>query len=152
MTGGGPDEAPPPGHQNGSMATPEDDHGWGIAPGYHDVWGAWKTPSPEAAAALRRAMGAQTDDPAEPAPSGTPLRIVRPGEAASAGTTGPSTVFLEDGTQVPLHAGVIPPDLPLGYHRLVDSNTGYETALIVVPPSVYRPDRLRTWGWAAQNP
>lgn len=153
MTGGGPDEAPPPGHQNGSMATPEDDHGWGIAPGYHDVWGAWKTPSPEAAAALRRAMGAQTDDPAEPAPSGTPLRIVRPGEAASAGTTGPSTVFLEDGTQVPLHAGVIPPDLPLGYHR-IEADTGRSAPdvehLIVAPERAHLDDEMRIWGVTAQ--
>lgn len=135
------------------MARTEDDHGWGIAPGYHDVWGSWKTPSPEAAAALRRAMGAQSDDPHEPAPSGTPLRVVRPGDAASAGTTGPSTLFLEDGTQVAVHGGVIPPDLPLGYHRL-EANAGRNAPhvehVIVAPPRAHLDEDLRVWGITAQ--
>jgi 4-alpha-glucanotransferase len=135
------------------MATTGEDHGWGIAPGYHDVWGSWKTPSPEAAAALRRAMGAETDDPDEPAPSGTPLRIVRPGEAASAGTTGPSTLFLEDGTQLGLHGGVIPPDLPLGYHR-IEADAGRSAPsvehLIVAPPRAHLDDQLSIWGLTAQ--
>ena len=95
------------------MPANDDDHGWGIAPGYHDVWGNWKTPDPEAVARLRRAMGAHTDDPDEPAPSGPPLRIVRPGEPTRAGSTRPSTLFLEDGTQLKVRNGEIPPDLPL---------------------------------------
>ncbi len=135
------------------MATTEDDHGWGIQPGYHDVWGVWKTPGDEAARRLRSAMGAQTDDPDEPAPTGTPLRIIRPGEAASAGTTGPTTIHLEDGTQVALHGGVVPPDLPLGYHR-IEADAGRSAPqvehLIVAPPRAHLDDDLRLWGLTAQ--
>lgn len=135
------------------MATTYDDHGWGIAPGYHDVWGSWKTPGEEASRRLRRAMGAQTDDPSEPAPASTPLRIVRPGEGASAGTTGPSTLLLEDGTQLEVHGGAIPPDLPLGYHRIEVDNGGSTSQiehLIVAPPRAHLDDDMRLWGVTAQ--
>src|SRR4051794_9040180 len=96
---------------------------WGIQPGYHDVWGSWKTPSDEASARIRQAMGAQTDHPAEPAPSGTPLRIIRPGDTSPGSLVGPSWLTLEDGVQIELGNGTLPPDLPLGYHR-VESESG----------------------------
>ena len=135
------------------MASSDDDHGWGIAPGYHDVWGSWKTPSDEAARRLRRAMGAQTNDPTETAPSGPPLRILRPGDAASVTTTRRSTLFLEDGTQLPVRRGVLPPDLPLGYHRL-ESSTGrsdpHVEHVIVAPPRAHLDDQMRVWGVTAQ--
>lgn len=135
------------------MSSTADDHGWGIAPGYHDVWGSWKTPSPEAAAKLRRAMGAATDDPDEPAPSGTPLLIVRPGESAQVGTTQRSTLFLEDGTQLRVRKGELPPDLPLGYHRL-EADTGrsdpHVEHVIVAPPRAHLDDAMRIWGLTAQ--
>jgi 4-alpha-glucanotransferase len=136
-----------------STTTPGPDHGWGIQPGYHDVWGTWKTPSEVAARSLRRAMGAQSDDPAEPAPSGTPLQVVPQGTATRTAVAGAATLFLEDGTQVPVRDGVVPPDLPLGYHR-VEATTGRTAAsvehVVVVPPKAYLPDGFHAWGVTAQ--
>jgi 4-alpha-glucanotransferase len=136
------------------MATgTDDDHGWGIQPGYTDVWGTWKTPDPEVARRLRLAMGAETGDPDEAPPSGVPLRIVRPGEGATVDLPGPATVHLEDGTLVPLRDGSLPPDLPLGYHR-IEADAGrsdpHVEHLIVAPPSAHLDPALRIWGLTAQ--
>jgi 4-alpha-glucanotransferase len=135
------------------MPAIEDDHGWGIAPGYTDVWGRWKAPDDEPARRLRLAMGSETGDPDEPAPSGTPLRIVRPGEPASTDVAGPATVHLEDGTQVALQGGALPPDLPLGYHR-IESDAGRSAPdvehLVVAPPRAHLDPDMRIWGITAQ--
>ncbi|WP_426572379.1 4-alpha-glucanotransferase [Aquihabitans sp. McL0605] len=126
---------------------------WGIQPGYHDVWGSWKTPSDEAETLIRRAMGAQTDDPAERPPESTPLRIVHPGDAGASSTTGPSWLTLEDGVQIQLANGLLPPDLPLGYHR-IESDAGRSDPqvehLIVAPPRAHLDDAMRLWGITAQ--
>lgn len=133
--------------------TPPTDPGWGIGAGYHDVWGTWREPSAEAAAAIRRAMGATTDDPAEPAPHGTALRIVRPGEPATSLVTERAWLTLEDGTQVKVKHGHLPPDLPLGYHR-IEAEAGRSAPhvehVIVAPPRCHLPDGLRAWGIVAQ--
>ncbi|MGN6694193.1 MAG: 4-alpha-glucanotransferase [Aquihabitans sp.] len=135
------------------MATTDEDRGWGIAPGYHDVWGNWKTPSPEAATALRREMGAATDDPDEHAPSGTPLQVVPVGAAGSASVPGRAVLFLEDGTEVRVRDGRLPADLPLGYHRL-EADAGRSAPqvehVVVVPPRCHVPDGFHAWGITAQ--
>jgi 4-alpha-glucanotransferase len=143
----------PSDHQTGAMATTEDDHDWGIAPGYHDVWGNWKTPTDEAARALRRAMGARTDDPAEPAPSGTPLRFIAAGARATSAIVAKAVLFLDDGSQVPVRDGRLPPDLPLGYHRL-EADAGRSGPqvenVVVVPPRCHVPEAFHAWGITAQ--
>ena len=135
------------------MADTEDDRGWGIAPGYHDVWGSWKTPGDEAAGQLRRAMGADTDDPGEPAPSGTPLRVVPAGTPATSGITDPAVLFLEDGRDVRVRRGQLPADLPLGYHRL-EAEAGRSAPqvehVVVVPPRAHVPEGFHAWGITAQ--
>ncbi|WP_421119530.1 4-alpha-glucanotransferase [Aquihabitans daechungensis] len=98
-------------------------------------------------------MGAQTDDPDEPAPIGTPLRILRPGEAAPVRSAGRSTLHLEDGTRLPVTAGGIRRDLPLGYHRIETDAGGTAPEiehLIVAPPRAHLDDDLRIWGLTAQ--
>ena len=44
------------------MAVPKAE-AWGIEPGYHDIAGDWRTPTPEAEAALLAAMGAASAEP-----------------------------------------------------------------------------------------
>ena len=143
----------PPGRHNGSMATSEDDHGWGIAPGYHDVWGNWKAPSEAAASALRLAMGAQTASPDEPAPRGTPLQVVPVGTAATASVVDQAVLFLEDGSELRVRKGRLPDDLPLGYHRL-EADAGRSAPqvehVVVVPPRAHLPEDFHAWGITAQ--
>lgn len=141
-------------HTGGMSTEPADplapDHlrAWGIEPGYQDVFGGWQTPSPEAVARIRRAMGATTDDPAEPPPAGTDLRIVRPAEQAE--VPAGSTLVLEDGSEVAAEDGVVPRDVPLGYHRVVADDGGTGSHLIVSPGRTALPAELRTWGITAQ--
>ena len=135
------------------MTTSDDEHGWGIAPGYHDVWGSWKTPSHDAARLLRRAMGAQSDDPAEAPPTGTALQIVHPGEARRSTLRRRAILTLEDGTQLRLRNGVLPKDLPLGYHRVEADAGGINPEvehLVVAPSRAHLAGELHIWGITAQ--
>lgn len=143
----------PLGRHNGSMASTDDDRGWGIAPGYHDVWGEWTSPGDDTAAALRRAMGAATDDPDEPAPSGTPLQVVPVGSTATASIARKAVLFLEDGSELRVRNGALPADLPLGYHRL-EADAGRSVPqvehIVVVPPRAHVPEGFHAWGITAQ--
>lgn len=136
------------------MATdPAADPGWGIQAGYTDVFGTWTEPSAEAARRIRRAQGATTDDPAEPAPTGTPLLIVAAGTSASAAVRGRAHLALEDGTDLRVRDGHLPPDLPLGYHRLEGDRGRSGPAVqhvIVVPPRAHVPEPFHAWGITAQ--
>ncbi|MDQ1488467.1 MAG: 4-alpha-glucanotransferase [Actinomycetota bacterium] len=150
-------------------------HDWGISMGYHDVAGHWREVPPETLTAIRRAMGVSEvpaagagDDPdGGPAPPGTsahddPVVAFRPGRAPAEVTAGgPWELHTEDGATIPLGSGsvdsgslgsgaVLPPDLPLGYHRLRRVGDGWERLLIVSPGRCHLPPDLRTWGWAAQ--
>lgn len=80
-------------------------------------------------------------------PADDPLVVLRPGEDGPAGRLGPGDVALEDGTTFPVD-GVIPADLPIGYHRH-DGPNG-RTNLIVSPGRCHLPADLRTWGITAQ--
>jgi 4-alpha-glucanotransferase len=137
------------------MADPSPAHpdAWGIAAGYHDAWGRWTEPSPEAIAALRRAMGAATDDPAERPAAGTALRVVRQGAPATTEVTERAWLTLEDGSQLRVRDGHLPPDLPLGYHR-VEADTGRSAPhvehVIVAPDRAHLPEGWRAWGITAQ--
>ena len=95
--------------------TDADTDAWGIGRGYHDVWGRWREPAPEVAAALRRAMGATADDPDEVPPL-TRFVVTRTGRADEVRVDEPGWLTLEDGTQVKVRRH-LPADLPLGLHR-----------------------------------
>lgn len=114
---------------------------WGVAPGWWATDGTWRPVDPDTAAALRRAQGADEHPGGPPA---TPIWFVRHGESAALWS--PATIELEDGTT--LAATELPPDLPLGAHRLHPDDGGPTTALFVVPGRAPRP--RRGWGWSTQ--
>ena len=102
------------------------------------AWGVDPGAPPETVRALLEAMGAEGEPPPMP-----PVRFVRPGEEVALPRS--AELWLEDGTEVgPVDA--LPPDLPLGYHRLG------EEQLIVTPGRCHLPPGLRAWGWAVQLP
>ncbi len=146
-------------------------HDWGISFGYHDITGRWRDVPPETLAAVREAMGAPADphDPADHGPPGTsadadPVVAFQPGQAPAGVTAGgPWELHTEDGAVMAVGSdGDLPPDLPLGYHRLRpvargsevspggDMGSSGERLLIVSPGRCHLPPDLRTWGWAAQ--
>jgi 4-alpha-glucanotransferase len=126
-------------------------HDWGIAEGYHDVAGRWIEVPAGTLAAIREAMG-DGEAPDGLSPHDNPVVTFRPGQAPGDVTAGgPWELHTEDGTVVALDPGAgVPPDLPLGYHRLVPTDGGRERLLVVSPGRCHLPPDLRTWGWAAQ--
>jgi 4-alpha-glucanotransferase len=121
--------------------------GWGIEDGWSGVDGQWHPTPPETRAALRRALGGDADD--EHPPWHHPAWVVRPGVPEP--LTGPCRVVLEDGTDLGA-VTALPPDLPLGYHRLEPVDGGPGTHLIVSPGRCHLPEGLRDWGVTAQVP
>lgn len=119
--------------------------GWGIDDGWIGTDGTWHaTPTPTLEA-IGKAMG--RDERAEP--PGRSVRIVRPGAEQELDHV--SELELEDGTTLePLDR--LPPDLPLGIHRLTRLDDGRATTLVVSPGRCHLPDDLRTWGVTMQVP
>lgn len=109
---------------------------WGIDAGYRDRDGRWREPGDQAVEAVLEAMGAEADHP-----PGTAPIVVRPGGRLP--VIGPAELVLEDGSAVRVD-GKLPPDLPLGYHRLEDR------LVILSPGRCHLPVELHTWGWAVQ--
>jgi 4-alpha-glucanotransferase len=116
---------------------------WGITEGFHDARGVWQSTRDETRAAIRQAMG---DAGAAP-PTIASVRVVRHGDGAS--VDGPVELTLEDGAVLRV-TDRVPPDLPLGYHRLRGLDDEREIRLIVAPHRCHLPEGLRIWGWAAQ--
>jgi 4-alpha-glucanotransferase len=110
---------------------------FGIDHRYVDAHGEEREVSPDAIRVVRERIGTPPSD-RPPAPL-----VVRPGATVPAGT-----LTTEDGGSVPVD-GVLPPDLPLGYHRLVDPE-GRARPLILSPGRAHLPADLRAWGWAVQ--
>jgi 4-alpha-glucanotransferase len=108
---------------------------WGIDDGWWSSDHEWVSADPDTVALLRGAMS----------PSGPGPLIVRAG--ATDALDAPTEVVLEDGTALG-ELRSLPPDLPLGYHALVDEGA-VERDLIVVPGwlDVWPP---RCWGVVAQ--
>lgn len=115
-----------------------------MAEDYTDVAGALQRPPAATVDAVLAAMGAgDRETPAE-----TTVVSGRPG--GPAGVHGPSRLITEDGATVDLDAGAhLPPDLPFGYHTLVDLGSGQEKTLVLSPGTCVRPG-APTWGWAVQ--
>lgn len=128
---------------------------WGVDHRYQDALGAWHEAPDEIMDALHRAMGA---DPSQAAPpvEAFPF-IVRQGESRALPVSG--ELVLEDGRQFRVE-GPLPPDLPLGYHRLHPDSGAAPGRVIVAPARCWMPSadgsvagldsRHRQWGWAAQ--
>ena len=101
---------------------------------YEDAEGRRRHVPAATLAALSKVIGAPTERP--------PL-VVRPGETPAIED---GELALESGATVELH-GSLPPELPLGYHRLITG--GAERRLIVSPGRCHLPGQRR-WGWSAQ--
>ena len=123
------------------MRSRSDPRAWGVAPGYVDASERWRDAPPETVAAVLDAMGAEGD-----APPASPVVVARQGSDEDLGDA--VEVRFEDGGTARVD-GALPPDSPLGYHRLVGRD-GDERDLIVTPGTCYLPAGLRTWGWAVQ--
>lgn len=110
---------------------------WGIAAGYHDVDGRWISARWETVEALRQSMG----DPV----AGPPLWFVAAGSSHE--LLGACRLVLEHGEDCGVVSALVD-DIPIGYHRLVPTDGGPVTTLIVHPTRC--PDPPRSWGVAAQ--
>lgn len=113
-----------------------------LLPGFRDVEGTWHPTDPTVIAACTAARPEPTGSESRPA------RFTRPDDREDA--VWASELMLEDGTSIPLD-GLLPPDLPLGYHRLIGSKIREVQQLIVAPD---RAPPLPTGGsgWAVQVP
>ncbi len=116
--------------------TPE---AWGVASGYWDVAGSWRTASTETLEAVMAALRPRASSP----PDGATM-VVHPGEQPEVPE---AELVTEDGAELPT-GGRLPADLPLGYHRLRGERG--ERRLVVAPPRCHLPEELWGWGFAVQ--
>lgn len=131
-----------------------DPRSWGIDPGYDDVNGGWHDSPPATVTAVLAAMGAEPfDGPGGmvragrvPPPVGQDVWVVRAGQPVEAG--GRFTLTLEDGSERS-GQGLLPPEVPLGYHTLMLHEQGRSVRLIVSPGRCV-PAPEGSWGWAVQ--
>ncbi|MGA7272450.1 MAG: 4-alpha-glucanotransferase, partial [Acidimicrobiia bacterium] len=107
---------------------------WGIEHTYEDALRQTRRVPHHTIDTLRRVIG-------EPRPGG-PV-VVRSGTPAAVGRC---NLVLEDGTQLEVDSR-LPPDIPLGYHRLEGEN---ETRMLIVSPGLCHLPTGRIWGWAVQ--
>lgn len=131
-----------------------DPHAWGVDPGYEDVHGGWHDAPGTTVRAVLEAMGAEPfEAPDGSVRAGAPppseaqyVRVVRPGDQVK--LNGAFTLLAEDGGE---HEGrgVLPLDVPLGYHTVQLHETGRSVRLIV-SPGTCAPAPLASWGWAVQ--
>lgn len=116
---------------------------WGVADGWWSTDGSYCEPSPSTLEALHAALGANAhpDGP----PPGPPTWFVAAGSEEP--LLGPVTLELDDGSSLSA-TGHLPPDLPLGAHRLRPDDGGPTTNLFVV--AARAPRSSRCWGWSTQ--
>jgi 4-alpha-glucanotransferase len=112
---------------------------WGVATEYEDAVGELQRVPEATVRWILEEMGATPDGPPRDA---VPL-VLRPGGRLPPGRW---RLLAEDGGEAAI-AGALPPDAPLGYHRLAGED-GAERPLIVSPGRCVLPERA--WGWAAQ--
>jgi 4-alpha-glucanotransferase len=113
-----------------------------VAERYQRADGEWVDAPSETVDAILVAMDAGDDGP----PPVHDVRVVRAGDRVDFGR--PVRLVTEDGGELDL-AGPLPPDVPLGYHTVIDREDGSETRLIVSPGRCLLPEG-RGWGWAVQ--
>ncbi|MGB3413016.1 MAG: 4-alpha-glucanotransferase [Microthrixaceae bacterium] len=135
------------------------DH-WRVSDGYFNTGGQWVATDEDVRRALHASLGGNInrsgDDQSDIAADGSarstgggpellPTWFVKHGDAPS--IDGSALLTLEDGSEV-IASDRLPPDLPLGSHRLVPDDGGRVTNLFVVPTRQAQPSR--GWGWASQ--
>lgn len=129
-----------------TVQPPPSPRAWGIVPRYTRTDGSPQRPSAATVAALLTALGA-FERPSPGAPEGTaggPL-VVTAGSTAITGAG--AEIELEDGGARPCR-GRLPPDTPLGYHRLHEG--GASRPLIITPPRCHPAAGLRGFGFTVQ--
>jgi 4-alpha-glucanotransferase len=119
-----------------------DGEAFGIERGFWNAMGNWHDTPEEVRRALLSAMKA---DPASAA-SASSIRLLPQGQALP--LDGIAALTLEDGAEITLE-GRIPPDLPLGIHRLRPAS-GSPVQIIVHPQQCPAPRAPKSWGWALQ--
>lgn len=108
----------------------------------------WRQSPESSIDAALNAMGA-ADGP--PRPPFHPMAFLRPGAESSLdsiGIEGPAQLVTEDGGEVRVEHR-LPPDLPLGYHRLHPLGGATAVTLVVTPGVCLLPPHPM-WGWAVQ--
>jgi 4-alpha-glucanotransferase len=116
-----------------------------VAEGYSDAAGTWREPPASTLDAVLTALGAADERPS----GGSPVVTARPGAVVAPERT--AQLVLEDETELTLDAGQpLPPDLPLGYHSLIDADDGSRRTLVLSPGVCMLPANAPTWGWAVQ--
>ena len=135
-----------------------------VATGYDD-WAARSVTVPDdVVEAILTALGVDVSDPAATLAQALADRsVVAPTVVADEGepTSVPllwqaaaARVELEDGSVRDLAVAgdevLLPADLPLGFHRLLVTAHGVETAATLLVPPARLPEVARGWGWAAQ--
>jgi 4-alpha-glucanotransferase len=111
-----------------------------VEPSYVDAYRVRRQVAPEVQAGVLAAMGLAPGE----RPAGPGVIVGRPGATLS--TSG--QVIQEDGTDLG-HLSALPPDIPFGYHRLIDGE-GVGHLLLTGPGRCHLPPGLREWGWAVQ--
>lgn len=114
---------------------------WGIEDGWVDGAGRWQAAAPHTIEAIRDVLG--------PPSIGQPMWVVRPG--ATEPLRDPCRIVLEDGADLG-EVRRLPPDLPLGLHRLLPIDGGPTTTLLVGPGRCHVPDGPPRWGVTVQVP
>ncbi len=145
MTGQEPEQARTDAERRrrGGRSAPPD--AWGIVPGYEDAFGTWTDVDPAVREQLITAMGG--DPSADGPPEVDAVLVIQAGETPE--VPGLVDIVLEDGDVVAAD-GVLPADLPLGYHDLRLHGQDRPRRLIVSPGRAVLPDASISWGWAAQ--
>ncbi len=149
---GGPSSA---GQTRGVNELPgHDPRRWGIDAGYEDVHQRWHDAPATTVRTVLDAMGAEPFDAPDgsvragtpPPPIGRDVWVVRAEERVDG--HGPYTLVTEDGGE---HDGdgLLPPDLPLGYHTVRLHEEQRSVQLIVSPGRCF-PAPVGSWGWAVQ--
>jgi 4-alpha-glucanotransferase len=117
----------------------------GIDLSYEDALGRSHEASKKTVAAILQAMRL---DPAEAEAEGAsgPI-ILRQGQVVSLDS--PGVIEFESGSSLPV-SKALPPDIPIGYHRLRTEKDEKTVDLIVSPGTCWLPPDLKTWGWAVQ--
>ncbi|MFN2388761.1 MAG: 4-alpha-glucanotransferase, partial [Actinomycetota bacterium] len=114
---------------------------WGVADGYDDHRGRRVDAPPETVARVLEVLGARSADP--PSADTVVARLDDPPDLS-----GFRVLELEGGGEERLD-GSLPPDVPAGYHVLIDAD-GNRRRLILSPGRCFLPEDLSAWGWAAQ--
>lgn len=116
---------------------------FGIMPEYPDIYGTWHHLDGDTARHLHRAMDVPGSAGAPP-----PLDTVLVTRAGVERDAPHGELELEDGQTRPV-GGVLPTDLPLGYHTLHRAEAPPVT--VIVSPGSCLPHPGRLWGWAVQT-